>query len=174
MRRGHSPERIAAALPGVVSALPDRRFQRLAAPAGYEVYTDYAHHPTEMKCAVSMARAKCRGVLRVVFQPHRHSRTKALLRDFPAAFEGADEVILCPVYAAFERPVAGGTADDLFAACRDAGVRGLSLARSREEAWFRARAAMAPGDLTLLLGAGDIVGVAPLVEAWTPPPGGRR
>ena len=168
-RRGHPLDAISAALPSVVAHLPDRRFQ----PVAPGVYTDYAHHPAEMACAVAMARAACEGTLRVLFQPHRYSRTKAFLADFPAAFAGADEVVLCPTYAAFEDPVEGGGAADLYAACREslhaeAQGRGncrLSLARSCEEAWEHARNSMEKGDLTLLLGAGDIVGLVPRVQA---------
>ena len=102
----------------------------------------------------------------MLFQPHRYSRTKALLKDFPAAFAGADEVILCPTYAAFERPVDGGDITDLHRACQKAfGGNGpaLALAGSCEEAWERARNAMRDGDLTLLLGAGDIINLVPRV-----------
>ena len=71
LRRGHSRERIAASLARVVARLPDRRFERLADG----LYTDYAHHPTEMKCAVSMAREICKGTLRVLFNcPERKRR----------------------------------------------------------------------------------------------------
>ena len=185
LRRGHRLADIARALPPVVSVLPDRRFQTIwpAPPQSNNpntrtlaqsplVIADYAHHPAEMKCAIGMARQRCRGRLRVLFQPHRYSRTKALLRDFPAAFAEADEVTLCPTYAAFERPVAGGDVTDLYAACREffgtprRGGRGvvLRLAESCEAAWERAFADMADGDLTLLLGAGDIINLVPLVR----------
>jgi hypothetical protein len=172
IKLGHSVERIAAALPEVVAALPDRRFQILRKADGLTVVTDYAHHPTEMKCAIDMARVICEGTLRVLFQPHRHSRTKALLSFFPASFTGADEVILCPTYAAFEHPMEGGDIADLYAACRADTVVGarVRLARSCEEAWFHARKTMRSGDVTLLLGAGDIIALAPLVESWAEPP----
>ncbi len=162
-RRGHDVKAIAAALPHIVSELPDRRFQKVAEG----VYTDYAHHPTEMACAVSMARAVTKGKLRVLFQPHRFSRTKALLHDFPVAFQSADEVILCPTYAAFESPMAGGTIASLYAALRAAWATEaphLLLARSCDEAWEHARNAATEGDLTLLLGAGDIVRLLPRVK----------
>ena len=160
-RRGHAVPAIAAALPAIVAQLPDRRFQ----PIAPGVYTDYAHHPTEMKCAVAMARQTCRGTLRVLFQPHRYSRTKALLRDFPAAFAGADEVVLCPTYAAFEAPVEGGDVADLYAACRRHGERRVFLARSCDEAWEHARNSMKDGDVTLLLGAGDIIRLVPHIQS---------
>ena len=157
LRRGHGRAAIEAALPEAFAALPDRRFQPLA-PG---VYTDYAHHPTEMACAVGMAREVCRGKLRVLFQPHRYSRTRALLADFPRSFEGADEVVLCPTYPAFEPPVEGGSVADLYAMCRKAwacaGAPKLLLARSCEEAWRHSRLEMREGDVTLVLGAGDIL-----------------
>ena len=164
LRRGHTPEAIAAALPRAVADLPDRRFEKVAEG----VYTDYAHHPTEIRCAVSMARHICRGKLRVLFQPHRYSRTKALLHDFPAAFAGADEVVLCPVYAAFEPPVEGGDIADLYKEMRETGKCGAArvlLARSCDEAWEHARNSMADGDVTLLLGAGDIIALVPSVKS---------
>ena len=169
LRRGHRIDDVAKALPGVVAELPDRRFQKVADG----VYTDYAHHPTEMRCAIGMARQICRGKLRVLFQPHRYSRTKALLKDFPAAFAGADEVVLCPTYAAFEKPVEGGDVADLYKVCREEGKgkreegRGVRvfLARSCAEAWEHARNSMRNGDLTLLLGAGDIIKLVPRIVA---------
>ena len=164
IRRGHSPESVAAALPSVVAELPDRRFQRLSDG----VYADYAHHPTEMACAVRMAREVCRGALRVLFQPHRYSRTKALLADFPAAFKLADEVVLCPTYPAFEEPVEGGDVADLYAECRKS-LSDVRLARSCEEAWTHARRGAKTGDVTLVLGAGDIVSrlrVLPSRRIW--------
>ena len=184
LRRGHRLEDIARELPSVVSELPDRRFQVVWPNRAIKqseqsndllVVTDYAHHPSEIACAVGMARAKCRGVLRVLFQPHRYSRTKALLNDFPAAFADADEVLLCPVYAAFEKPIPGGDIVDLYEACRRhyavgavgrEGVGGplIRLCRSCEEAWTSARDSMRCGDLTLLLGAGDIIGLVPRVQ----------
>lgn len=166
LRRGHSKAAIAKALASIVEELPDRRFQKIVtnSPTG-TVVTDYAHHPTEMKCAVAMARNVCRGRLRVLFQPHRYSRTKALLADFPAALSGADEVVLCPTYAAFEQPVEGGDIADLYAACRGAwkGTPRLFLARSCHEAWRHAYFEGKAGDVTLLLGAGDIIGLADVV-----------
>lgn len=181
LRRGHAMTDIAKALPQIVAKLPDRRFERVwpqsnnqtvEQPNNLLVYTDYAHHPTEMACAVGMARQICRGTLRVLFQPHRYSRTKALLQDFPAAFEGADEVVLCPTYAAFEQPVEGGDIADLYRACRERfsaetrrrGEVSLFLSRSCDEAWEHAFNSMREGDLTLLLGAGDIINLVPQIH----------
>ena len=188
LRRGHSLAAVAAALPAAIAELPDRRFQVVYPPGCGStvpapsrdpvVVTDYAHHPTELACAVQMARQTCGGTLRVLFQPHRYSRTRALLADFPAAFAAADEVVLCPTYAAFESPVEGGDVADLYRACREAfdGAKRLLLSRSCREAWEHARNSMAAGDVTLLLGAGDIIDLMPTVRAdlAAPQPGLRR
>ena len=174
---GHADDAIAAALPAALAELPDRRFQQVwPSPP---VYTDYAHHPAELACAVGMARALHPKRLRVLFQPHRHSRTKALLADFPPAFAEADEVVFVPVYAAFEPPLPGGDVADLYKAFRDRPdappAQRLLLARSAEEAWRHVFLTLEPGDLVLLAGAGDIVNLLPrvrrdLAALPTPPP----
>ncbi len=166
--RGHSDAMIAAALPAALAELPDRRFQKIAEQNGVTVLTDYAHHPAELACAVDMARQLKPKRLRVLFQPHRYSRTKALLCEFPPAFEQADEVVLIPVYAAFEQPLLGGDIADLYAAFRDCPLlshQKLLLARSAEEAWRHAFLSAEPGDLILLAGAGDIINLLPRVRA---------
>ena len=162
LRRGHSRAAIERVLPGAVAALPDRRFEMLAEG----VYTDYAHHPTELRCAVAMAREVCRGRLIVLFQPHRYSRTRALIGDFPGSLAGADELVICPTYAAFEDPVEGGDEADLYLACRGAFPDGkrVYLSRSCEEAWTHAKLSMRTGDVVLLLGAGDIIKLTAMVR----------
>ena len=195
LRRGYGRDAIAAALPYALSALPDRRFERiwpaksstlnpqspilnpqssilnlqssiLNPQSSITVYTDYAHHPAELKCAVGMAAELEPKRLRVIFQPHRYSRTKALLDEFPPAFEAADEVVLVPVYPAFEEPIPGGDIADLYAAFRKSrdSARPPILARSAEEAWKHVLLSAAPGDLILLAGAGDIINLVPRIQ----------
>ena len=187
LRRGHSREAILAALPQALAALPDRRFERIWPPrdsgngpagtsgpdCGPVVIADYAHHPKEIECAIGMARSLAPKRLRAIFQPHRHSRTKALLGEFPPSLDGADEIVLVPVYAAFEKPIPGGDIADLYKAVRDhlaaktpeAGRRvpDLLLARSAAEAWKHMLLTAKDGDLIMLLGAGDIIGLVPRV-----------
>ena len=150
--RGHDLAAIEKAMERIRTELPDRRFQEIE-PG---VYIDYAHHPTEIAYTLRRARALCRGVLRVLFQPHRYSRTKALKTEFARALSAADEVVLCPVYAAFESPVEGGDTADLYAEMRKS-AHCVYLARSCEEAWTHAKAIKKDGDVTMVLGAGDIV-----------------
>ena len=164
LSRGFTREQIAAALPDAVSALPDRRFELVAEADGVRVYTDYAHHPAELKCAIDMARALHPARLRVLFQPHRYSRTKALRDEFPPAFAAADEVVLAPVYPAFEAPIPGGDITDLYAAFGGQSAH-VILARSLDEGWQQLVSTTQPGDILMLLGAGDIISLVPRVQA---------
>lgn len=163
LRRGYAREAILQALPHALSALPDRRFELLAQNGGIRLYTDYAHHPVELKCALSMARATGAERIRAMFQPHRYSRTKTLLEDFPEAFADADETVLIPVYAAFEPPLTGGDIADLYAAFRRHPQTSakVKLARDAREAWKHLFLTSRPGDVLMILGAGDLVSVIP-------------
>ena len=153
LSRGHTLERIETVLPQITSELPDRRFQRLADG----VYADYGHHPTEVAYSLRRARSICRGKLRVVFQPHRYSRTKQFLQEFAAALSSADEVVLCPVYSAFEKPVEGGTSAHLYAEMRKQTGPRVYLAKNCEEAWEHVRNSQEDGDVMMIQGAGDVL-----------------
>ena len=81
-----------------------RRFNKIFSNKENEFYDDYAHHPTEITEVLQGIRTvnKKRKII-VVFQPHRFSRLKSLKTQFSKSFQLADEVILCPVYAAGEK-----------------------------------------------------------------------
>lgn len=81
-----------------------RRFQLIGELAGdVKVIDDYGHHPSEIRATLSTAKLQNRPIT-AVFQPHRYSRTQALLADFAKAFELADRIILTDIYAASENP----------------------------------------------------------------------
>jgi UDP-N-acetylenolpyruvoylglucosamine reductase len=142
-------------------ALPRRRFDRIVDSPGLLVVSDYAHHPSEIRTAVQTARLQGRRRLLAVYQPHRYTRTLALGPDFPPAFEGVDDLTLVPVYEASEKPLEGGTIEDLYRRFRDAG-KAPRLARTLREAWLDLRHRLEPGDLLLVMGAGDVEKIA----AW--------
>lgn len=143
------------------SELPGRRFETIAQDENLTVIADYAHHPIELAAALSMAKIRNPARLRVLFQPHRYTRTRALGAEFPAALHSADEVILLPVYAASEKPCEGGTSADLYAHFRATYPhQKVALARSLDEAWTHVFLTSQPGDLIVLAGAGDIIQLA--------------
>ncbi len=137
-----------------------RRFERIVEAGGITVISDYAHHPTEIRCLVQQAKALGKGRIVAVFQPHRYSRTKTLGPDFPASFVGIDRLVLAPVYAASEKPLPGGTTNDLFEHCRARGNVPVENAGSLEDAWQKIQGDLRAGDLFLVVGAGDVEKIA--------------
>jgi UDP-N-acetylmuramate--alanine ligase len=117
---GFEPAKVIAALadfPGV-----KRRLELKGTRAGARIYDDYAHHPTEVRAALSALREQRPGRLIAVFQPHLYSRTKAFGEEFGAALALADEVVVLDVYPAREQPVG-----------ELAGVSGLQVAQAAAE-----------------------------------------
>lgn len=73
------------------------------------IFTDYAHHPTEIKATLSALREKYpKKKIVCVFQPHQQDRLSRLFNDFAAAFDDADKIIFLPVYAVRGREKNGG------------------------------------------------------------------
>ncbi len=136
------------------------------------VVSDYAHHPAEIRALFDAVRETWpQRPLLVAFQPHRYTRTRALRSEFPPAFEGVERLWLAPVYAASETPLPGGTAEDLLAEFRRQGRPEVQLAADLEELWEALDRARRPGDLILLVGAGDIEELAErAAREWAGPP----
>ena len=80
-----------------------RRFEYRGSVNGADIIDDYAHHPQEIEATLKAAKLYPHKKIRVIFQPHTYTRTKALLGDFADALMLADEVILADIYAAREK-----------------------------------------------------------------------
>jgi len=144
-----------AAYPGV-----RRRQAVLVSGAGFTVVEDYAHHPAEITALLAGLRGRVPvgGRLRVVFQPHRFSRTAQFRAAFAAALAGADSVYLLDVYGAGEVPQPGGSSANLAEVLRAAYPVVPLVHREGEHAAVFARlsADLRPGDLVAVVGAGDL------------------
>ena len=71
---------------------------------------DYAHHPNEIRAAISSIRNIFPGrKLLGIFQPHLYTRTRDFAADFADALSGLDALILLPIYPAREEPIPGVT-----------------------------------------------------------------
>ena len=147
-------------------ALPKRRFEPVAEARGIRVLADYAHHPSEIRALIDAAKQAGAARIWAVFQPHRYTRTLALGADFPPAFDGVAGVILAPVYAASEPPLAGGTSDDLLKHFQRHAGAPAELASNLEDAASRVVARWKPGDWVLVVGAGDVEDVGPMLKKW--------
>lgn len=134
-----------------------RRWQRWGEVRGALVIDDYAHHPTEVAATLEAARATGRRV-RAVLQPHRWIRTA---RHWPALADAAalaDEVLVLDVYGAGERAIPGVSSERIAARLRDGGHRAACHDLVSAERYLAG--SLAPGDLVITLGAGDVWRVA--------------
>jgi UDP-N-acetylmuramate--alanine ligase len=134
----------------------DRRFSVRGVERGITVVDDYGHHPTEVKATLAAARLSPYRQIRVLFQPHRFSRTKHLLDEFGTAFHQADDLYLLDIYAASEPEIEGVTTESLLEKIRSYGHRSAHYAPSMEEGVQAIAAASQPGDVIVTLGAGNV------------------
>ncbi len=134
----------------------DRRFSLRGEVNGITVVDDYGHHPTEIKATLAAAKLSPYSRIRVLFQPHRFSRTKHLIEEFGTAFHQADDVYLLDIYAASEQSLTGVDSHALVDKVRSYGHRSVHYAGSLEEGIEQISAAAKPGDLIITLGAGNV------------------
>src|SRR5512146_895507 len=72
----------------------DRRFQIRGEARGITVVDDYGHHPAEIQATLDAAKNGFARQVVAVFQPHRYTRTRALLPEFSTAFYQADRLFV--------------------------------------------------------------------------------
>lgn len=136
-----------------------RRFQDKGTRAGVTVIDDYAHHPSEIRATLQAASLLGRRIV-AVFQPHRYTRTQALFLDFLDAFQLAAAVGVMDIYSAGERPngvTSAHLVDEMRARHPDWRVHHWPEASQVEIGILEL---VQPGDLVLLMGAGNVYRVA--------------
>jgi UDP-N-acetylmuramate--alanine ligase len=151
---------LGAPLEAAAAALADfdgteRRFQTVWQRDGVWVVDDYAHHPTAVRATLAAAREVHSGRLWAIFQPHTTNRVAELFDDFATCFGGADRLTLLPIYQPPGRERGGREVDSarLAGAVRDVATE-LCPSLSAAEALLAAECR--PGDLVLIMGAGDV------------------
>ncbi len=78
-----------------------RRQELIGEINGVKIYDDYAHHPSEIRALLQGFRKTFPvAKIGIIFEPHQHSRTAALLSEFVEALSLADEIGLFPIYPA--------------------------------------------------------------------------
>jgi len=133
-----------------------RRFTRTGEVNGVTVIDDYGHHPVEIAAVLRAARQSARRDVIAVVQPHRYSRVHDLFDDFAACFNDADTVIVAPIYAAGEQPIAGVTHEELVNRIRARGHRDARIVEGPEALAPLLAERIAEGDYVVCLGAGNI------------------
>ncbi len=115
-------------------------------------YDDYAHHPREIKATLSAIRSFYpeRRIV-VIFQPHRYTRTKFLLKEFPPSFTNANEVYITQIYGAGEKPIKNINSEILIHQMIKYGIN----AKKFDDIYDFIKK-IKPKDIVISMGAGDI------------------
>lgn len=151
---GIKPQRIEEALADFKGT--ERRFQLKAEANGVKVIDDYGHHPAELRVTLEAAKNVRHKRLIVVFQPHRFSRTKFLMREFAESLSLADCIILTDIYAASEEPIEGVSSEVLCDKIKEKHPAAEVSYVKKEKVIEQLLSTVSSGDLVLTLGAGDI------------------
>lgn len=100
-----------------------RRFEYKGECNGAPVIDDYGHHPVEIAAVLKTVREQYPDkTIKLVFQPHQYSRTKAFFDEFVQELSKADEVWIPNIYECRDTEEDKSiTAEDLVAAIEKAG-----------------------------------------------------
>ncbi|MBP1661382.1 MAG: murC, partial [Candidatus Aminicenantes bacterium] len=120
------------------------------------IVEDYAHHPTEIKATLEAAKGGWSRRVVAVFQPHRYTRLSKLMTAFATAFNQADVLVLTEIYPAGEAPIPGATGRALCEEVRQFGHKQVHFEPDLKKIGPLLRTILAPGDIVLVLGAGNI------------------
>ncbi len=149
-----------------------RRFQLITDTAGIRVFDDYAHHPTEIRAALTAARRATeagneatglRGRLIACFQPHLYTRTVDFADEFGEVMTLADVAVINDICGAREDPIPGVTGELVVDATRRAGQDEIVYVPEKYDLPDALNEIARPGDLIITLGCGDVTIVGPLL-----------
>ncbi len=153
-----------------------RRFEKIAEDAGQKItiLSDYGHHPTAVRETLAAAKGFYPGRRIVLcFQPHHRNRTKHLFLEFVPSFDLADALLLCEIYDVAGRDDSADqdiSSRDLEEAIlhHDADravTRPLQYAATPADARELLKRWKKPGDVIIVMGAGDVYLIAPEILA---------
>ncbi len=140
----------------------ERRAEFLGNYRGAKIIDDYAHHPTEIRTTIAGVKARYpKQRLRVIFHPHTFTRTKALFADFSQSFADAQELVILDIYGSAREKQGGVSSLQLVKAVEKVNKQvkrkqQVSNVKDIEAAIKYLRASAKPGDIILLMGAGDV------------------
>lgn len=151
----------------IIQALSDyegiwRRFQQLGEYKEATVISDYAHHPTAVAATITAAKEFFPGRRVIaIFQPHQRSRTEKLFDQFTQAFDEADSIIIQEIYDVAGREEAGSeiSSKDIVEVLQGRDLTAV-YTKDAEETQHEIDHLMTPGDVLLIMGAGDVYQLA--------------
>jgi len=141
-----------------------RRFEVIGKENGITVIDDYGHHPTEIGATLETAR-RCFPDSRIIvlFEPHRYTRTHALMDEFTKCFNESDLLWISDIYAASEKPILGITGERLVRGVRERGHENVFYIRNINDMPETVTSYLKEGDVVITLGAGAINTIGPKI-----------
>ena len=136
----------------------ERRMQVIGTKGGRTIMSDYGHHPTEVRTTLAAIKESLVSEgqsLRVIFQPHRYSRTQECYSQFMDCFESADQLVLTEIYSAGEEPIEGISGQGLADSVRHNHVIFRPTLAEAEKVLAESSVA---GDILICMGAGTVGG----------------
>jgi len=137
--------------------------KRATTDSGTIIYDDYAHHPTEIKASLEALRElypQGEKIITVLFQPHLYSRTRVLFNDFAKSFQGADQILLLPIYFAREDKDESVSSEKLAEAIIARGENAQAFSDFESAENFVKTLNLGPNDVFVTMGAGEAYKVA--------------
>ena len=150
-----------------------RRFQPTGAWNGVAIFDDYGHHPVEIAAVLKAARAGTAGRVIAICEPHRYTRLRDLFGEFAACFADADAVVVGPLYAAGEAPIAGIGSAELAAAITQKSQRPAEAVATPHDLVPAIKRLAKPGDTVMCFGAGHSTEWAHALPGWLAESEGR-
>ncbi len=132
-----------------------RRFEYLGKFQGASVYSDFGHHPTEIKVTMEAVREKFpKERILVIYQPHMFTRTKYLFDDFVKEFKGApvDKIFIMDIYQSRELDRGEVSSEQLVQAVSKDSVVYIGSANETLE---KLKLEIKSGDILFFMSAGD-------------------
>ena len=134
-----------------------RRFEIVKQSDELTLIDDYGHHPVEIKASLKTVKEIWpTSRLVVIFQPHRYSRTKSLMKDFWSSFNDADHLFVMDIFSAGESPLDKIHASAIVEGVREYGHKNADYIKSQNDLNKQLHRLVKPGDVLMTLGAGDV------------------
>jgi UDP-N-acetylmuramate--alanine ligase len=141
----------------------ERRLELLDRADDRLVYSDYAHHPTEIKATLQALREEHPGkTITLIFQPHQYSRTNHFFHEFISVLQKADRLVLTEVYRQRDREGAELVMNSslLYKELQSHMGGRVTLIRDREEMPAFLEGEAVRDEVVIFMGAGDIDDIA--------------
>jgi len=142
----------------------NRRFEYIGQYNGFDIYDDYAHHPTEITALAKAASNTKHNQTWAIFQSHTYSRTYELLDEFADSLKNFDNIIITDIYAARETNQSGIKPQDLVDKINEKSNNKAIYIGPFEEIAEYLRKNAKPNDLVLTVGAGTITNLGHLIK----------